>query len=555
MKSGDVFIVTKDENNEYNLIEESILQRYATKTSTDHKTQSKQLKPDEYSQFKQPAYDFNSLCELLENNTVHARCCEVVGQDSGGYGWNITPTADLNEDPNTDLKDQITNWIKNFKTDINTTLKEVGTDRRALGSGVIELIRENTSESHIVDLEHVDLHNGTLLKHTDECRVRQQVGTQTQWFILYGMNHDENGTPYDVNRWTGEKVPYNTLSNKDRANELIWMRDYAPHMNEYGFAKVIPAIRAIYGDIGRSEYNIKFYENYGMPTFAAIVTGDFQDYEVDPEDPEYDPTQTLKYQLGQQLQEVVKNPHSALTIVAPSVGSEGNVKVELVPLSVDTKEASFRLYREDNQEEVLLAHGVPPYRIGKAIEGSLGGSVARETTQIYNVSVIQPLKCENEAIMDMLIYDEFNTTMWSFKIDELDNRSIDQDLENAMKLFLMGGITPRQLIERFGKSFGAVADENNPYLDMYFVNNTPIDVLCMNVQQANNDKFFNDLEQSLLDEAEQLDNNGDGGNFGNGNGNGENKDNIDGFEVVANKSAVNPVEQAIQRAFSLRRTA
>ena len=59
-------------------------------------------------------------------------------------------------------------------------------------------------------------------------------------------------------------------------------------------------------------------------------------------------------------------------------------------MSTDVKEASFRLFRKDNRDEVMIAHGVPGYRIGIIETGSLGGSTARESTEIYKRSVIDP---------------------------------------------------------------------------------------------------------------------------------------------------------------------
>ena len=179
----------------------------------------------------------------------------------------------------------------------------------------------------------------------------------------------------------------------------------------------------------------------------------------------------------------------------PSI--EGDVGVNLTPLNVGSggEEAGFRLYRADNRDEILAGHGVPPYRIGLSIEGSLGGNVSAESSVIYTTSIIQPIKKMNEDLLNNLFYTEYvhqkrinketfalteRYLNWQFKIAEIDKRDYQQDLYNAKELFQMGAITPRQITETLGKPFKAYADPNNPLLDEYYVNGVPMKNLFMN---------------------------------------------------------------------------
>lgn len=547
-KYSDAFIVTQKDN-EYNLIEESILNQYATKSTRDINSQAKQLDPEDpdYAQLKQPLYNFDDLAGLLEVNTFHKLCCEVVAEDSSGYNWNIIPTADDDLDNNPDEKEYLTEWVKNFTTPINQTLYQLNYDRRALGCGAIEIIREGTSSSPIIDIKHIPLHQ--LYKHSDNCRIKQIVNAKHRWFIEYGTNFDEHGTPYDVNYLTGETAPYDSLPSDERANEIIWVTDYAPQRKTYGLPKIAPAIRVISGDLSRNNYNTAFFKNYGMPTFAVTITGDFWDYDVDPEDPEYDITKTLKYKISQQLKEVIKNPHSAVTITVPSAGDEGNVDVNIQPLSVDTKEASFRMYRADNRDEILAAHGVPPYRLGLAITGSLGGNVAEESSSIYNISVVQPLKNDNENMINLLIRNELEITDWKFSINDIDKRDTDKDLDRAQKLFNMGAITPREIIEYFGKPFGATADEYDSTLDEHFINGNPISNLMgyTNGMDVMNDNFMNNLEDNLLNTAQYL-----GGDDG-ATANKSITINTDGVQGEQGEETTKGINEAIRKTFKDRK--
>ena len=270
-------------------------------------------------------------------------------------------------------------FLDNIKPSINELLYRMNYDKRATGYGALELIREDKSKSIPVSISHISSY--TLRRTKDGKRVKQRVGNKTVWFVIYGKNYDDNGNLCDVHADTGEFYPYNSLSKEERANELLWTMEYTTKSKYYGLPKIIGAIQSIAGDLSRSKYNTSFFKNYGVPAFAVMVSGDFVDYDKEPDDPDYDETQTLKYKISKQLKEVMKNPHSAVTILVPSEGEEGNVEIELKPLSVDSKEASFRLFRKDNRDEIIHAHRVPPYKVGINETGSLGGSNIQEAIE------------------------------------------------------------------------------------------------------------------------------------------------------------------------------
>lgn len=484
------FIVTQH-NNEWEVIEKSILDRYAIKED-DFKRVSTKAHPDDgydYSEFKKPQFNLKRLCELLDNNTYHRRCCEVVAEDASGYGYTIIPrnqTEDVSNENETQ-KEFIEEFLNKLYTPINTALYRYCYDKRAVGCGCMEILRETTSESNIVDLNPTPIFN--MLVHRDGVRVLQRVGAKTRWFVLYGKNTTPDGIKFDVNCDTGEQVEYDSLPPDERANELVWGVNYSPHAPTYGSAKIVPAIRAIFGDLSRARYNNSFFQNYGMPSYAVVVTGDF-DAGADPDDPDYDETETLKYKIRENMENAVKNPHSAFAMLVPS--TEGNVHVQFHKLNAGSNEASFRLFRADNREEVMSAHGVPPYRIGLAINGSLGGSTSVESGNIYNTSIIQPIKKKNEDIVNQILVDEYNRIYgehltyldWVFKIEDIDKRDYLKDLQSASMLFNMGAMTPRQICESLGKQIGAVADPDNPYLDEYFIHGTPLSLMFNNAEMG-----------------------------------------------------------------------
>ena len=235
----------------------------------------------------------------------------------------------------------------------------------------------------------------TLRRHTDLKRVLHTTPSGKRvWFVIYGKNYDQDGVLCDVDADTGQFYPYNSLPAERKANELLWSMEYAPGTDYYGRPPIVSCLGSIKGDIGAVKYNNSFFENYGMPKFAITVTGDFADYDVEPDDPDYDVTQTLRYKIGQQIKEVIKNPHSAICITIPSEGEEGNVDLKITPLSVQTEEGHFRMYRKDTRDEVLHAHQVDPSRLGIFDSGNLNGSNSESTMASYKYGTIAPIKAE-----------------------------------------------------------------------------------------------------------------------------------------------------------------
>lgn len=513
-KKVDSFVVI-NENNEFQLVGAEILDRYSIKSDMDE-TGSKQLKTDGWmydESLLEPLYDPYQLCELLELNTYHEDCVDVISRDSAGISYDFVPVTGENEDP--ENKPKIETLFPNLETKINKLLYFMNYDRKSVGYGALEIIREGKSKSRIVNLAHIPSY--TLRRTRDGKRAVQRVAGKEVWFVLYGKNYDENNKKCDVHSETGKFYPYNSLKPEEKANELLWTMDYNPKSQYYGLPKIIGSIPAIHGDMSRNNYNTSFFKNYGMPAFAVLVSGDFYDYDEKPfiEDEhgnkvpneDYDVTETLRYKISQQLKEVIKNPHSAMAITIPSEGEEGNVDIKLQPLSVDTKEASFRLYRKDNRDEILHAHRVPPYKLGINENGSLGGSNIKEATINYKNDVVAPIRDDDEFIINKILKNDFGITDWEFKIVEHDNRDYAGDVAIIKELFNMASITPRQIIENIGDKFGLTAPDDNPFLDEYYLNGQPLDNVWNGTPNSGEaDEMLSSLENDLLGEAITVDN-------------------------------------------------
>jgi capsid portal protein len=537
---------------DFDVIDTSVMEQYAFK-------HSQQLEEDDeyWADFRQPKYDPKDLAKLLEYNVWHKKAVDALAQDSMGRGWTLQKRPDLTYEPSEKQKNKAKTWIHNLTTNINTLFHDTVYDRKSLAVGAIELIRKDRSDSEPVDLRHMSVQYYRV--HKDKVRVKQRVGTKEKWFILYGRNKDESGNWYDVHAQTGQKHPYNSLPPEERANEIIWFKEYAPQDKYYGLANIVPALNAIYGDLGRNKYNISFFKNRGIPALLITITGDFQDYTV-PEyiddgeghqipNPEYDASKTLKSQVREMTKQVLKNPQSTMVITAPSSEVDSNVEIRVEKLDTDVNDASFRLYRIDNREEVAVADGVPLERLGVAVTGQLNGSVAEELGDTYADIVIPGLMQENEETINKLFKEELGITDWIFKLDTFRKKDARKELDMGVIVLEHGGLTLGEFATYFGKQFGAEIP-NIPLMKYRIVCGQLVDDMGYPVQQgvsAEADAFLEGLETELVGEAEEIENNNKTRITGEG------QSSFDGFENISNKKAPNSLEQTIRGAFNSRR--
>lgn len=503
---SDSFIVTVDNNSEVHVIDQLEVNKYALKANIDPATGSKQEISDPLKQgisVLNPKYNPYDLVALLDLYTYHASCVECVAIDSTGVDYTLKPVEDV--EPEEAEKERFYEVLDNSTPSINTHLQRMVYDRRAIGYGALEVIREDTSKSDIVRLKHIPAQ--TLRRHTDMKRVLHTTPSGDRvWFVIYGKNYDEHGVLCDVDADTGQFHPYNSLPAERKANELLWTMEYAPGTDYYGRPPIVSCLGSIKGDIGAVKYNNSFFENYGMPKFAITVTGDFADYDEEPYNDDgtvnedYDITQTLRYKIGQQIKEVIRNPHSAICITIPSEGEEGNVDLQITPLSVQAEEGHFRMYRKDTRDEVIHAHHVDPSRLGIYDAGSLNGNNSDNTSASYKYGTIAPIKAECEALINR-IGAELGVTSWKFVIEDVAPIDYTKDLTLAEFLFARGAMTIKELIDNFGNKFGlSVEDEDDYYLNARYLNNVPLEQVWNNTEDnpmLEVDSILGSLEDQL----------------------------------------------------------
>ena len=238
------------------------------------------------------------------------------------------------------------------------------------------------------------------------------------------------------------------------------------------------------------------------------------DYQHGTLNPDYDETQTIEYIVGEQIKKMILNPYSAMVLTLPSNSSIGqDVNVEITPLNNDVKEASFRLLREDDKNDICAAHGMSADIVGTTQVGSLGGNTLETDLTSFITDKIKPIQ---KLICDLLnpsIHEMWDTTELEYRL--LSGRTEDKDrkLERVLKLGNAGLLTRREMMVELGSSYGVNPDADDEYLDEYLINGrTEYQVYEVGVGSSNyyrnnytltddNSAALKSIEDDLIDEA------------------------------------------------------
>lgn len=412
--------------NEGKLVTQELLKEYQITPP-----ESKQVTDDKWkAPIIEPPYDLMKLMNWNNVSVIHSSCIRVKVQDTVGIGYHLEPTDKNAQDiVVTEAEEDadyttLTNFFKkvNPKESMTAVLRKAYFDWEGCGNAYIEVARD--LKDRVSGLYHV---NATTVRWCkDKQRLIQRVGQEFVYFKVFGDTRI-------LNKNTGNFVK-EVPKPEDAANEIIPMNIYSWMSSTYGTPEWLPALYAMFGDMKETEYNIDFFINYGVPAYAVLFEGVTMDPTVNEEITKYFET-TLK-----------GSNHKTMILGCPKGGV-----IKFERLSVEAKEASFRVYKKDNRQDILAAHRVPPYRVGVIEQGQLGGNAAPETDAIYLESVINPRQEEWMWIINQLIITEgFGITKWEFVFDDINiaNKQTDAVVYNSY--IERGVMTPNEVRESLG---------------------------------------------------------------------------------------------------------
>jgi len=466
-ESKELVAVVTEKDGEHQVVPEYIYKQYYGDNNTNP---TNQITDDTFKEkyektsIVRPLVNPKQLAGLLEINTYHNRCVRTKAQDIAGNGYEIRKK---HEDADVSEKEFIQEFFDNQFPPIEETLTQAEIDYGAIGYSCFELVKAgNSYGTKYQYINHIPAHSVRLTRIKNKSDFPKYVQKRANKFVYFKHPLMEK----DVDKDTGEVYPLGELSDDKRANDIIFMKNYTPRSDYYGLPDIITALGAIWGNLAQQRYNNEFFKNFGIPQYAVYITGDYNLKKDEDGNPE------IVTRIQEHLSSVRRNPHSTLVFGIPSStpGMGENVKVEFKELANRSDEASFRMFREDNREEVVIAHGVPGNRIGLADVASLGGDTAYETNRIYKESSINPRQKEiEEYINKYIIQHNFEIYDWEVKLKNLDIDSTEKDKEILDFLFTNGSATPNDLIRNLGADYG-IEPGTDIGLDEYFMNFTPL---------------------------------------------------------------------------------
>lgn len=386
-----------------------------------------------------PPFSVDGLLSLYESNSTLCACIRQIAKDIAGLGWKIILRDGAKE--NKKELDKINAFVEHPNDEYSLRyLFDVSLiDWGSIGWFGLEVV--HNAKGEIIELFHVPAH--TLRVHNSGDKYCQVRGQSKVWFKKFGI--EENFASKD-----GKEGTYDLEA---RANELIYYKNFYPRSDYYGAPNFISAIGDIMGLISIRDYNLNFFQNYGVPSAIIILKGPWAKGS----------DKTVTRFLEQEMKGV-DNAHRTLTVQQP----EG-CTFEYEPLRTEIKEGSFRLYQKNLKENVLVAYSMPPERIGVRVVGELGGNVAEEATKIYVHSVIEPLQTDLEEIInEKILVRGLDCHNYRLKFNDIDTRDLDLLVERLVSQVKTGMMTPNEARKSLGR---------NPYDegDKFYVESTLVE--------------------------------------------------------------------------------
>jgi PBSX family phage portal protein len=364
---------------------------------------------------------------------IDAKVENIVGL---GYKFEISPRTMLKLESSLDSlatdrarkriersKIELTDWLESLNMDdsFTTTMEKVYTDVQAIGNGYLEIGR--TVRGEIGYVGHIP---------ATTMRVRRMRDGFVQIIankVVYFRNF-------------GAKNP-NTVTSDNRPNEIIHFKQYSPLNTFYGVPDIISAISSLHGDQLASQYNIDYFSNKAVPRYVVTLKG--AKLSADAEDKMFRFLQTnLKGQS-----------HRTLYIPLPGDSDSNKVEFKMEPIENGIQDGSFKEYRKQNRDDILVAHQVPLSKLGGSDSAAIAAALAQDRT--FKEQVARPAQRQLEKMINKVIREK--TDILEFKFNELtltDEIAQSQILERYVKTQVM---LPNEARQQLGLPQVAHGDE------------------------------------------------------------------------------------------------
>jgi capsid portal protein len=436
-----------------------------SKSAGDEPPPSRQLR-DPFTAFYvqgmalEPPLPPERLLNLTEESPFHSACVDAKATDACGRGWSFESKEGKDDDAETaksPIPEQLRQMMEDLTPDLTFTelLHQAAWEMGAIGWGVWEVVRTSNDgkpgkHGDIGALYPVPSH--TIRACVDPRKWVQIRAGRIRYFKKFGEEctaHNETG---EIFEWKGKNSKRaGEVQDDNVASELIVFKTYTPRSLWYGMPRWLSAIPTI-AELGAiREFNVSWFASGGQV-----------DYHMHFKASGLEMATQMKEQVEEQVREFAGRGHTNI-LTAGDESTEVNVQ----KLGELLREGHFRFRRGDLVKEVLIAHATPPYRIGWAETGSLGGNAAPEMLAAYKVGAVEPIQRVIEDRLRSTLFDPkkgIKTGEFRLKLKELDLEDLQKELEKMKAGVERAVITPNQ--GRKMLHFTPVDDK--PEMDEYY---------------------------------------------------------------------------------------
>ena len=376
-----------------------------------------------------PPWNLYELANFYDTSFANHAAIDAKVENIVGLGYDFEVSKRtmlrLEDNQNTEATDRARKRIERAKVEIKDflenlnddesfteTLNKFYTDVQATGNGYLEIGR--TIKGEIGYIGHIPSTTMRVRRLRDG--YVQIIGNKVVYFRNFGAKNP------------------NPVTTDTRPNEILHYKEYSPLNTFYGVPDIMSAITSLQGDQLASQYNIDYFGNKAVPRYIVTLKG--AKLSADAED-----------KLFRFLQTNLKGQsHRSLYIPLPADNDGNKVEFKMEPIEAGVQEASFKEYRTQNRDDILIAHQVPLSKIGGGDKSAIAAALAQDRT--FKEQVSRPAQRNLEKMINRVIKEK--TDILEFKFNELtltDEIAQSQILERYVKTQVM---TPNEARQKLG---------------------------------------------------------------------------------------------------------
>lgn len=396
----------------------------------------------------EPPLPPDRMLNLTEENTLHSGCLMAKAYDSCGRGWDFEPKTGKKGNKamlESDMPQKFREGLEIMTPDLTfgELLYQAAWEMDAIGWSIWETVRmpEMWLPRKYAPIGAIyPIPSFTMRATIDPRRWVQIRAGRVRFFKKFGSKCEIDAETGQVYSWDDARAMSSITQPERLASELIIFKSYSPRSLWYGIPKWISCIPTIAELTAIREFNVSWFASGGQTDY--LVHFKAESIEV---------ANKMSADMRQQLQENQGRGHTNL-VVAGTADTEMNVE----KLGELLREGHFRFRRGDLAKEILIAHTVPPYRVGWAEVGGgsgLSGNPATEMLGAYKYGAIEPIQNVIEDRLRQTLFDKdigIDTGDFRFKLKDLELDDMTQELERVIKLTDSAIMTPNQAREELG---------------------------------------------------------------------------------------------------------